>query len=426
MRQTRLGSAACAALLVAAAVSPARPADATVSFVEAYVDDVGADGLWGAFDVVVSPDGLDVYVAGKTDDAVAHFARSPVDGALAFVAAIGNQAGVEETVPGLDRPVGLALAPDGAHLYVAASNGSALVVFARSPADGSLSFVESVVDGVDGVDGIDRAFSVAPSPEGAHLYATGFLDDAVAVFARAGDGTLAFVEVWKDDGAGGAADGLNGAQAVAVSPDGRHVYVAGGLEDAVACFGRNPLDGTLTFESVVRDGVAGVDGIDGPRDVTLSPDGANLYVAGGGEDAVAAFTRDADDGSLTFLEAIANEPAGDAGLAGAMSVAVSADGAHVFVAAKDDDSLVVFSRAPETGRLAYAQGVFDGVPPVETLSGAVGVAVSPDGAHVLVASESDDALTVFAPEPRGATATALLALAGTRALGRGRAGRTPP
>ena len=75
------------------------------------------------------------------------------------------------------------------------------VVFA-DPAP-PLTFVEVQKDESGGVDGLDGAADVAVSPDGAYVYAAGFIDDALAVFSRdAGTGKLTFVEV-QEDGTGG-------------------------------------------------------------------------------------------------------------------------------------------------------------------------------------------------------------------------------
>src|SRR2546425_53418 len=73
--------------------------------------------------------------------------------------------------------------------------------------------------------------------------------------------------------------GLNGAAGVAVSPDGRHVYATGELDDALAVFERDSASGALTFAEMYKDTVDGVDGLNGAHAVALSPDGANVYVA---------------------------------------------------------------------------------------------------------------------------------------------------
>ena len=48
---------------------------------------------------------------------------------------------------------------------------------------GALTFVEVHKNVVGGVDGLDGADSVTVSPDGKHLYVAGFDDDAVAVFS---------------------------------------------------------------------------------------------------------------------------------------------------------------------------------------------------------------------------------------------------
>ena len=90
---------------------------------------------------------------------------------------------------------------------------------------------------MDGVDGLDGATSVTVSLDNQHVYAAGSFDYAIAVFSRnASTGALTFVEMLKD-GADGV-DGLNGARNVTVSPDNQHVYATGYFDDAIAVFGQ--------------------------------------------------------------------------------------------------------------------------------------------------------------------------------------------
>ena len=67
-----------------------------------------------------------------------------------------------------------------------------------------------------------------------------------ALMARAG--FLSFLEVHRD-GVGGV-DGLRGASSVMVSPDGAHVYAAGRQDHAVAVFGRDVVHSQSTRQSV--------------------------------------------------------------------------------------------------------------------------------------------------------------------------------
>ena len=162
---------------------------------------------------------------------------------------------------------------------------------------------------------------------------------------------------------------------------------------AIAC-GCAATSGPLVYADAVRDGVAGVAGIDHPAAIAISPDGAQLYVAGSGANAVAIFARDADTGAL--------RPAGVVRMAaacrGSISPATSRsrpDGAHVYVAGFDDDALAVFSRDAVTGRLRFVAVMRDRVGGVRGLGGAVSVAVSADGTSVYVAGREDDSLVVF-------------------------------
>ena len=125
----------------------------------------------------------------------------------------------------------------------------------------------------------DGAWGVILSSDGKHAYATGDNDDAVSWYERnASTGALTYVGVLKD-GANGV-DGLDGAWSVTLSSDGNHAYVTGYNDDAVSWYERNASTGALTYGGMLKDGVNGVDGLNGAYSVTLSSDGNHAYVTG--------------------------------------------------------------------------------------------------------------------------------------------------
>jgi 6-phosphogluconolactonase (cycloisomerase 2 family) len=360
----------------------------------------GVDGLGGARNVTVSPDGSHIYVASDLSNAVAVFARDTGSGALTLAQVVRQlQGGVD----GLDGASSVAVSPDGAHVYVTSRFSRTIAVFGRDEGRGTLTFAQVLRQGQGGVDGLDGAQSVAVSPDGANVYVASE-SDAVAVFSReAGSGALTFTQVVRE-GQGGV-DGLDGAQSITVSPDGAHVYVTGALSNAMAVFERDG-SGRLTFVQVVRQGQFGVNGLDSPRSVTVSSDGAQVFVVS--SNAVAVFGRQAASGVLFPGQVVREGQGGVDGLDGANSVTVSPDGAHVYVASTGSSSgvgaLAVFGR-DGIGRLTFAQVVRRGQGGVDGLENSQNAAVSPDGAHVYVASSSPGAVAVFGRDARSGRLT---------------------
>lgn len=310
-------------------------------------------GLAYALDVAVSPDGAHVYTAANdlTEEseggAVAAFSRNATTGELDFIEAqFDDTAGVD----GIQGAAAVAVSPDGAHVYVAAAFEDAVAVFSRNVGTGALTFVEAERDGVAGVDGLARASGVAVSPDGAHVYVAGTDDNAVAVFGRNGTtGALTFVE---------SVGGLGNAGTIAFSADGAHVYVAAtnsvfNSGNWLAVFSRNATTGELTLVETLGDGVGGVDGLQGATSPAVSPDGAHVYVAGALEDEVAVFSRDGVTGALTFGSVVAAPYP--------TSITVSADGAHVYVTGLFTGTLSAFSRNAVTGALTLIESEADGV-----------------------------------------------------------------
>ena len=276
---------------------------------------------------------------------------------------------------------------------------------------GRLRLVQVLEDGKDGVDGLFGAFFPTVSPDGANVYVAGSWGAALAVFARdARSGRLTFLEAQRN-GVNGV-DGLGNAIALAMSPDGAHVYVASQFGSAVAVFARNP-SGRLTFVQAQRDGLPGPD----PhlRGLAISPDGAHVYACGFGENNdVAVFARDASSGRLRPVEVVST------GLPPTYALAVSPDGAQVYAVGPTAKALTAFQRDPTTGRLTRLASWREGVDGVQGLAGANIIALSADGASVYVAGYYDYSVAVFARD----AGNGIAALRAGRAIGRG--GRTGP
>ncbi len=290
---------------------------------------------------------------------------------------------------------GVTTGPDGRQVYATANTpgGPAVFAFPRSSATGELGDY-SVIFGADaGGPDLDLPNDVTTSADGQNLYVTAGTGDSLGAFTRnPSTGALSLLEIEKD-GLNGV-DGLDGAIGVAISPDGQNLYVAAAVDDALTAFTRNPNTGALGFFEVKRDGVGGVDGLNNARGVSISPGGQNVYVASQTDDALAAFTRNPSTGALSFVEVEKDGVGGVDGLNGAHGVAVSPDGRHVYVASISD-ALVAFTRSPTTGTLNFVEAEMDGVGGVDGLDGARGVTVSDDGKHVYVASSEDGAVAVF-------------------------------
>ena len=176
-----------------------------------------------------------------------------------------------------------------------------MAAFSRNPATGASSFVEFKQDSVEGVDGLDGAIGVTVSPDGKHLYAASCVDKALAVFSLTPPaGELTFVETHKDGS--GLIDGLAGAASVIVSPNGNQVYVAGTIYNTVTMFSRNSATVELTIAQIWRDGVGGVDGLDGASSIAISPDEKHLYTSGRDDDAAAVFSRSIPSADLEIVK----------------------------------------------------------------------------------------------------------------------------
>lgn len=354
----------------------------------------GVDGLAGAAAVAVSPNGLYVYVLGQSENALAVFERYPSTGTLNLLQVLRDGEG---GVDGLATPTGVAVLPDGAYagrVYVSSYADNALAVF--DPGYPGLDFVDVWKNGVSGVTGLSGASAVVArnGTYGPQVYVSSQFDSSVAVFATDFIGQFSQVQVAQDGQSG--FDGLEGALALDLSPDGQVLYVAGSYENAVAVLGRSDSTGLLSFYEVQRDGTSGVDGLANVTSVVMTADGKHVYAAGSFEPAVAIFGFDIFSSGLDYLQRVLQEPNPLPPFSLIrLTVAAFPDSSQVFVTNSYQSTLSVYDRDSGTGALSLDTLLADGAG-VRAMRGAQSVVASPDGKHVYAMGSQGSLISSFA------------------------------
>ncbi len=292
-----------------------------LTFVEVHKDGSGGiTSLGGAFGTALSPDGAHLYVASKLDSSVTVFRRNGASGRLTLVETHRDGSGGMTSLGGAETPI---VSPDGMHVYVAATDDDTITVFSRDEDSGALTYVEMKKDGTGGIDSLGRVQGLALSPDGASLYAAASDDNAVTVFDRDGQsGRLTLGAVYRD-GFGGI-DGIAGAEWVMASANGAWVYAVGDIDNGLAVFERNASTGRLTFVEQHRDGLAGVDGLGGAEEVLADSGTRTVYVVSDDDNAIAVFASLCGNGEIEPGEACddGNTVGGDCCTAACRAVAV--------------------------------------------------------------------------------------------------------
>ncbi len=244
--------------------------------------------------------------------------------------------------------------------------------------------------------------AVAVSPDGRHLYAAApntiytYERDPQSGALRRVLGRRGCVRHLPRRGQCGSARGMDRIVAIRLSPDGRHLYAASFTGPAVAVLERNPATGALrqlrgSAACVSRNvrGCAPGRALGSPEELAVSPDGRNVYVAASGWGSVVVLQRNRETGAL-------RQPAGPRGcLADARafnceqtrsplvedgsSIAVAPHGGGVVLATGLGGNVVTLQRG-QGGLLSEPRGP-DPPPGIATT---IGMAVSPNGRFVYV------------------------------------------
>jgi sugar lactone lactonase YvrE len=347
--------------------------------------------------VAVSPDGTQVFAISRAGGVLATFDRGQ-SGALTFDSCFSDDADVTTC----SHPVaskntaligaeGVAVSPDGSSVYVAADFG--VERFDRS-STGVLTFRGCLTSASTGPactavpgstpNGAGTALSnltgIAVSADGRSVYTVGEDSAAISRFDRDPSGALTYQGCLTANTATTTCPLLPGASAGATnSPMGR------------------------------------------PEVVAVSPDGKNVYVPAVASDSLVTFTRDGATGAIAFADCISDNSATaicartTAPLSAAVNIAISADNRSIYVGASDPSSVDRIDRDPNTGAVTYRDCLTSAVGisppcalvPSPTSAGPTngifanpsGLVVSADDRNVYVVGRTTASLTALTREP---------------------------
>jgi DNA-binding beta-propeller fold protein YncE len=279
----------------------------------------------------------------------------------------------------------IALSPDGKNVYVASSKSDAIAIFRRDARSGALTQSKGAA-GCIAVKGatncaaaiaLDGPNSLTVSPDGRNVYATSRASSSISIFLR-NQKTGALTQLPASAGCISGAPvpvcavgrALVGPDVVAISPKGENVYVGSFLGNAVAVFDRDPASGALTqpgdSSGCIAEAISGCAlgfGLGAPEGMAISGDGASVYVASALSNAVVTLARDQSGGNLTqatdgsgcIANGTLNGCTAGVQLEGANAVAFN-PGGDVYVTSLFSNSVTAFTRSTTSGGLAQKPG----------------------------------------------------------------------
>jgi 6-phosphogluconolactonase len=137
-----------------------------------------------------------------------------------------------------------------------------------------------------------------------------------------------------------------------VDPTNRFVIVTDLGTDRISVYPFDATNGSLDAKKVRT--VASPAGV-GPRHVRLHPNGNWLYADTEMGSTISLYDWDSRTGTLTEKQTLSTLPAGFSGKSLAAELRIHPDGRHLYVSNRGDNSLMVFSIDPASGRLAAVQ-----------------------------------------------------------------------
>jgi DNA-binding beta-propeller fold protein YncE len=327
------------------------------------------------------------------------------------------------TVAQFGGPWNVVVSPDGRNAYVAAFSTGAILVFNRDAGTGALKqkpgadgcITWAAVPGCVQAHAIRRPDEILVSANGRDVYVTSEADAglgvaaAISTFTRnTATGVLTQTACINDNGTETCAQSTAvGGRGAVLSADQRNIYTLG--LNTLTRFDRNTADGSLTPMGCfgAAAGCMALSTDPGGRQLALSPDGKQLYTPGSSS-SLRIFNRDPATGALApvpgkagCLQQMGGNDCTSVPQIGTLpqNVVLSPDGRFAYLS--HVDGVVTFARSAGDGTLAFRSCLSDIV-----IRGCIAsfntslltyMAVSPDGQDLVAVPQGDvGGFTAFA------------------------------
>ncbi|WP_417816027.1 beta-propeller fold lactonase family protein [Thalassospira alkalitolerans] len=349
--------------------------------------------LDGANGLAISSDGRSIYVTSGQASALLIFDRDPASGSIRLMDVLHHDdAGIDR----MREPHGVAVSPDGNSVVVADRWHDALVFFRRDQSSGALDPEYRISDEQGNAVGLQEPFNLCFSPDGNQLLVgvTEFLEANLLVFSRdQTSGRFTFSQSLKSELE--KCEGLRIPQSVAFAPDGNGFYVTAYNGTVLGVFERSLTGDIFHLSQLLEDGVDDVRGLEGTEDVAVSSDGLSVLVVGHGRGDLCVFHRDAASGKLVFDRGSEDRLRNGRVTGGAFGVAISAGGDRVFVSGRGGDLIDLWHRDPKNGNLIFGRTLGSPGQGDSSGGGVRNIAVTPDGRSLILVDYQNGLLAVF-------------------------------
>jgi len=360
-----------------------------------YVEHLTREDLLSVTSIETSPDGRYAYAAAYIPSALLTFKRDPGTGYLEHIQTISYPNTYNDNND-LNGAVGALVSPDGRYVVCVSFRSNTVSLFERDSSKGLLKKLDTVRQNERGGQGLTWVIADVFSPDSRFVYVIADRSAALSVFGITENKKLALVECSK-----GEDNCFDGARGIAVSPDGKYVYVVSYRANTLVVLERDPETGKTKVKQLITDEKGDVHGLAGVWSVGCSSDGMFVYTSAGrrqndqfpGDNAICVFKR-MPDGTLSLIQEVFDGRQGVSGFIGGNELRVSPDGQNLYALGSRSNSVVAFRRNPETGQLAYLQTFYDSEVAGKEGS-ASGIGISPDGEYVYVAGEFDKSILIF-------------------------------
>ncbi|MCU1789534.1 hypothetical protein CUU54_11815 [Pectobacterium polaris] len=232
------------------------------------------------------------------------------------------------------------------------------------------------------ISGLGTLTAAARTTDGLALYVS---DDkgAIALFQRdANSGELTYVRTFA------AAEGVTGISQLQVSAEGNSVYALRADGNAIVWFSRDA-NGELTHKATIESDYDIDNGnLNNINGIALSDDGKNLYLINSYSDQLAYFSRDTATGALTYVEALGGSMWSEPYLWAPTSILSRGNLLFVTTAINDTSTVIVYQR-DDSGKLTplgHVRDFTDATGNTVQLSELEKITVSADGRSIFVAN----------------------------------------